>query len=1043
MFKFYRSVLTAGIVTLGLAACGDDVTITDPPPPPPAGVTSVSVAPSTATISVNQEVVFASSVIADAGVSTAVTWTSSNPAIATVDGTGKVRGITIGTTTIVATSSADNGKKGLATVIVQANPPGVTSFTVAPSTLTLAPGATFQASANATFAPGQAAVAPVWSSSNASVATVNPTTGVITAVTPGSATITASLTVGGQTVTGNVGVTVRPFIGAQISIQSITTGLLNIPVTLNNVLGQIEVNLNVDPGELLADSVVVYLDGVAAARQNFAANPAPGGITLSINTASYTINTTAGTATASFFNGPRQVRAILYSRGGVTTATQGTVIVLNNQSGLAAQITRPTRSMIAVPFSSAVGQTFWGGPDVAGLTTVTVYPIAYEAGRFVTSLTFGLGGCPTTAVLTAAPFRATFGYPAAGATVNCTGYEWTGGPRDNVIVTAAIDNGSNGFPLSPLIPNVIVFGSTPDSLRLDYKGPTAVSAPLIVGSEGFNWVNDAFTLRPVAPVVTDFGVGGNATTYSIFVGSSAGVLTTFGTLFVNVAALAETNTNCAAPTVGCDGYAARATATDLLINPANSAVSATFGVDRTAPSIRYSATAAPSSFASIYTAGGTTAVLDSTTRAAYVGVYGADAGAAATGNIIDYIAAAAGTNDSVRTESIDNRSGLSRSIVTSRRFAQGGATGATANTGCQTSAGVFGAALIDGWRPAPAVHVTCIAAAVSGYYTTTETTVDRAGNLSLTYKRTLALDLGQPQVTGVSPNAVYTANTAAGFTIGMQDDLEVIDARLRVRYANVSQGDAGFTASSGLIWNFPGFTPFATRFDASIINPFLGVLTLDMFTVSIQETCLGAASPFAACLYRGDPIDNASSTVVQPDSVAVIVRDVFGSFVNNFVSGPLFGVSNELASPILSATVPAVGFYSVTYNASTSCQAGGILGGPCVIAGINFRDFAATASTRTYRATEAFSTTLPVFTRVDLFGLNAVGQWVYIQRIIVPAVVPVSGTIAAGAGTITGSDNGLERFWDYQFTSVPTGFTQYRALGVNGSGYGLFSTRQP
>ena len=65
----------------------------------------------------------------------------------------------------------------------------------------------------------------------------------------------------------------------------------------------------------------------------------------------------------------------------------------------------------------------------------------------------------------------------------------------------------------------------------------------------------------------------------------------------------------------------------------------------------------------------------------------------------------------------------------------------------------------------------------------------------------------------------------------------------------------------------------------------------------------------------------------------------------------------------------------------------------------------------------------------------------FIQRIVVPAVVPTFGSIATAGGTITGSDNGLERYWVYSFTAIPaTGYTSFRALGVNSSGFGLFST---
>ncbi|MEO5826222.1 MAG: hypothetical protein ABIR59_10070, partial [Gemmatimonadales bacterium] len=274
-------------------------------------------------------------------------------------------------------------------------------------------------------------------------------------------------------------------------------------------------------------------------------------------------------------------------------------------------------------------------------------------------------------------------------------------------------------------------------------------------------------------------------------------------------------------------------------------------------------------------------------------------------------------------------------------------------------------------------------------------------------------------------------------------------------------GDGTTTPSTALVFNF-GFSSagFGTRFDSSIINPFLGTLTLDRFTVSVQETCTGAAAPYAACRFRGDPVDTLSQALVRPDSVAVTVRDVYGSFVNNIQPWNIpmrqTGVSAEFASPILSATVPAPGRYFVTYDSSTLCLAGGTLNGPCVQGGINWRNFASTAlipgvggapatgATRTFRATQDNSTTLPVFTRVDLFGLNAAGEWRYIQRITVPAVVPTNSVIPAGSGTILGTDNGGERYWDYSFTNVSvTGFTQFRARGVNATGAGLFSARQP
>ena len=58
MLKLYRNVVMVGLVGLGLAACGDKVTVTQPVTPVP-GVTSVSVAPANLTIAINQQVQYA------------------------------------------------------------------------------------------------------------------------------------------------------------------------------------------------------------------------------------------------------------------------------------------------------------------------------------------------------------------------------------------------------------------------------------------------------------------------------------------------------------------------------------------------------------------------------------------------------------------------------------------------------------------------------------------------------------------------------------------------------------------------------------------------------------------------------------------------------------------------------------------------------------------------------------------------------------------------------------------------------------------------
>ena len=107
----YRSALVAGILALGVAACGDDVEIVQPtpePPPPPPPVTA-TMAPASASVAVGNSVVFA--VNASGGVAgDAASWTcaSSNTGIATVTQTSagcSATGVAAGDVTITASVS--------------------------------------------------------------------------------------------------------------------------------------------------------------------------------------------------------------------------------------------------------------------------------------------------------------------------------------------------------------------------------------------------------------------------------------------------------------------------------------------------------------------------------------------------------------------------------------------------------------------------------------------------------------------------------------------------------------------------------------------------------------------------------------------------------------------------------------------------------------------------------------------------------------------------------------------------------------------------
>ena len=143
-------------------------------------------------------------------VTTAVTWTSSNPAVATVSSTGLVVTVAPGTATLQASSTAASSAPVVGTAAIVVNDATVTQVMVAPATKKLPLGTTQRLTATATYSDATTMTlsAPVvsWTSSNPAVATVSGA-GVVSAVTVGGpVTITASPL--GSSVTGGSTVTV-------------------------------------------------------------------------------------------------------------------------------------------------------------------------------------------------------------------------------------------------------------------------------------------------------------------------------------------------------------------------------------------------------------------------------------------------------------------------------------------------------------------------------------------------------------------------------------------------------------------------------------------------------------------------------------------------------------------------------------------------------------------------------------------------------------------------------------------------------------------
>lgn len=530
MQKFSRSLIAIGALA-GLAACGDDVSITQPVPPAPA-VTGLTVTPAVVTLSVGQTAQLAATVTAnDASVARTVNWTTSAAAVATVSATGLVTAVGSGVTTITATATADANFRAATQVTVGGR--GIQSVEVQPASASIAPGDNLQAVANVTADPGVARTV-TWTSSAPTVATVT-SAGVITGVAAGTASIIARSTVD-TSIFGAMALTVRQAAPATVSIKTITRnfGGLQAPVDIANVFGQIDVTLNVDPGDRILCKVSVQIDGTEVASQTFgSANiqisdsalmaVVPVDVTLSVNTRAYD----ATTGVATFKNGPRSLSAQLFVRSGAGGACSST-----------APAATVTQTLTFRNVSGFIGTlTTSGGAsanDVPGLTwksgalTVSALPVLFgdvNAPFTVPTIAsaqinMGTGGCVNgitrgqPAALSGTSWAASFNNTdAAAAATNVVGYELNGvllgctpilavgevptisavGSDGNAVVMIA-----GGFLNSPnLIGNQFAEPNANFAIRLDNQAPTrpAIDPLCILCVGGFLYTNTTDTLR--------------------------------------------------------------------------------------------------------------------------------------------------------------------------------------------------------------------------------------------------------------------------------------------------------------------------------------------------------------------------------------------------------------------------------------------------------------------------------------------------------------------------------------------------------------------
>jgi Bacterial Ig-like domain (group 2) len=388
-------------------------------------------------------------------------------------------------------------------VTIPENPPPPLEITVTPQTVNLEVGQNAQIVAAVTGGEATTDKSVTWTSSNTAVATISANGNVVTVngVAAGVATISATATADANVKAAAVvnvtaaGGSVPP----SITIKSITTGATNVPVNINNVVGQIEITLNLDvPSGTSVSALKILANGTEIYSQNLS-SPELGAndeaqsaseIVASWNTADFdrTLPATVGTRQGKFKNGSTDITAQVIGPQGTITAATSQTIILNNLNFVFVKRSSPSGSgcvlstATSVGFPAAVTGTQWCTGDV----TFDAVGVSFtgNANDDLASLSLtGTGNIARTVTAATAPFQLTLQKASTPTASSIATMEWAGVVFNTTGITAG------GQPLTGCVVN----DASPAPLNLN----CAVLGGLVLQANPLNVDN-------VAPAVTLF-----------------------------------------------------------------------------------------------------------------------------------------------------------------------------------------------------------------------------------------------------------------------------------------------------------------------------------------------------------------------------------------------------------------------------------------------------------------------------------------------------------------------------------------------------------
>jgi hypothetical protein len=976
---------------------------------PEPQVRAITVFPNPATVRVDETLVMVVTMDADSAADHSLIWTSADPRRVAVSDNGILTGMSVGSGVVTVKSALNPSAIAIVPVTVMPAYTGVRSVTASPPSMSLLPGQS-QAIAATVDADSKVSRDVRFEIDRSSVATVT-AQGVVTGVAPGTARVTVR-SVADPSVTAAVAVTVRPPSPTRVSIQALTSGGTSNPVNLENVRGQVDAVVNVEPGEAPLERVnlVVTNNGrdTVVASQNYAAAAAAerrevlrraqsaadsalaehtvAPIILSFRTNAFD----TATGAVAFRNGPTSVKVVaistLTSGDKQQEASSSLVAMLNNYDGFLVSVRGMSKTGILSALDANGRRWIQAGRGLL----VTSKPVAFS-GHAVGGRTISFpASSPVASVSSTKPGESvdTLLLPPEFVSTT-TGEGYLSGELPSMIAADSLGNAMSLVPSINTVANgpgagilnaqpTYLTGTRLEGIRIDDSAPPAASFSIgMTGNNVENWVNGSYKFSSgFTGLVPDPGVGLLVNNVNPTPETAAVMFFAFGN------GLDTTDVQTASQLLGSNSntdYKAIARYNDRLGNTRTVELKgnakhslASFGVDLTPPKLRYTT-------GSLI---GRTLISD-----------GADSAFADAKGILGPRAFSIQANDD-GTQSGLLEKGISVSLArVSQPILPGGAGTSTCLMGTPTicdpllqSTGYEGE--VDGYLQFTVALDTTNTP--DGYYTFTATVQDKAGNVATRVKHAL-FDAGKgtsaPVLSGLFPSTMLVGGQSAQFLVTATDNVELASGGVLIRYPNLP----GTTQMFGYKMPQSG-TAIGTAFDATLTSPLTG--THVAFT--IPNFIRGLESVGANDAPQSYPAN------AKPDAINGWVRDFspvgdFGSLDANRALDPALVQSPTSTTPGFKAAAGTPNELTFWRRAGTTGMAFQAVG----ITGQGVLQF-----TRVLLARREEPTGLTLNPSV----------WHVISELTTPV----------------GADNGVTRTWTYDFGAQSSG--DYIAIGVSPSG---------